>query len=150
MSITSTVSTFFSLIFSASPCCKPAAVGLRGEYLGLSYFRLKCLRSSVSFSRVDRVISKMLDSLQSVLIRMSFSPRSIAPVKDRPNPLSWARRSCDQPFLRRRSRTRSPRFLRTITGSCIRNKMSAKSASVYALPWVALSWDAQVTIIPKM
>jgi hypothetical protein len=58
-------------------------------------------------------------SLTSVLSRRSFSPRSMAPVKERARPLSCARSSWDHFFLARRARTRWPRAFLTATGSCM-------------------------------
>ncbi len=98
-------------------------------------------RSSMPAINSAKLRPRLRASLHNVRMRTSFSPRSMAPVNARPRPLSRARSSCDQPRCRRRDRTRSPSFRRTLIGSCIPIRMRVNSCLVNTQ-----SWDTRLSV----
>lgn len=72
-------------------------------------------------------IRKVFASLTSVVIRRSFSPRSMAPVNDRARLPRCASSSCDHFFFFRNARTRLPRRFLTAVAFSIQHTIKLPS-----------------------
>jgi hypothetical protein len=78
-------------------------------------------RTTVYLNKSRSWIWNVFASFVSVLKRISFSPRSIAPAKERARPLWCANSSCDQFRISRSVRTLLPTRFATASASCMRH-----------------------------